>query len=134
MKFGLAWLGLCTALAVHVVDEAMTDFLSVYNPMVLAIRRRLPFLPLPVFTFKRWLGGLCGLVLLVFGLSPLALAGNKVAVAMAFPYGIIMAGNAVGHLAASIYRRRFMPGVYSSPLLLAASIVLLYWAQRLAGL
>jgi len=58
-RFGIAWVCLCVALALHVTDEAMTDFLSVYNPAVRAIRKRFPFLPVPVFTFKVWLTGLC---------------------------------------------------------------------------
>lgn len=49
--WGWSWLALCAALAVHVADEALTDFLSVYNPIARAIRERVPFLPLPVFTF-----------------------------------------------------------------------------------
>ena len=32
LHFGRAWLGLAGALALHVTDEALTDFLSVYNP------------------------------------------------------------------------------------------------------
>jgi len=44
--------GLCVAFGLHVVDEALTDFLSVYNPIVRAVRARLPFLPLPTFTFR----------------------------------------------------------------------------------
>src|SRR5687767_3717359 len=51
----LAWMGLCGALAVHVVDEALTDFLALYNPTVLSIRERYPFLPLTTFTFDTWL-------------------------------------------------------------------------------
>jgi hypothetical protein len=31
-KHGFAWIALCLALAVHVIDETLTDFLSVYNP------------------------------------------------------------------------------------------------------
>jgi hypothetical protein len=30
--FGNAWLVLCAALAIHVADEALTGFLSAYNP------------------------------------------------------------------------------------------------------
>src|SRR5439155_13684259 len=45
-RFGVAWVVLCVALSVHVADEALTDFLSVYNPAVRAIRSRFPFLPL----------------------------------------------------------------------------------------
>ena len=47
--FGFAWLAFALALAVHVLDEATHDFLSVYNPSAQAIRSRLPFLPLPTF-------------------------------------------------------------------------------------
>ena len=37
-RHGLAWPSLCLALAIHVVDEALTGFLSVYNPAVQSIR------------------------------------------------------------------------------------------------
>jgi hypothetical protein len=57
LHFGIAWLALCIAFAIHVADEALTDFLSVYNPAVRAIRARFPFLPLPTFTFRVWLTG-----------------------------------------------------------------------------
>jgi hypothetical protein len=40
---GWAWVSLCLVLAVHVFDEAMTDFLSVYNPTVQAIRQKFQF-------------------------------------------------------------------------------------------
>src|SRR5438552_10327882 len=40
--FGFAWAALCVAFAIHVTDEALTDFLSVYNPAVRAIRARFP--------------------------------------------------------------------------------------------
>ena len=131
-RFGLAWIFLCLALTAHVADEALTDFLSVYNPAVRAIRRRFPFLPLPVFTFRVWLAGLCGGILLAFGFSPLAFHGRGLAVLLAFPFGAIMLANGLGHIGASLYRRRLMPGVYSSPFLLAASLYLLFCACRLA--
>ncbi|MGO8792293.1 MAG: hypothetical protein ACLQVL_33560, partial [Terriglobia bacterium] len=53
-----AWIALCLALALHVVDEASTGFLSVYNPTVVALRKSRPWLPFPVFTFGVWLAGL----------------------------------------------------------------------------
>ena len=59
--YGVAWLALCIGLAIHVADEALTDFLSVYNPTVGAIRARFPFLPLPTYTFPVWLGGLAAI-------------------------------------------------------------------------
>lgn len=39
---GRAWLALAGALAVHVADEALTGFLAVYNPAVLALREFAP--------------------------------------------------------------------------------------------
>jgi hypothetical protein len=130
-SFGYAWLLLCVALSIHVLDEALTDFLSVYNPAVQAIRKRFPLLPLTVFSFRVWLGGLAGAVALAFCVTPLAFGGSGFVVAAAYPLGILMAGNALGHIGASIYRRRFMPGVYSSPLLLLASLYLLICAERI---
>jgi hypothetical protein len=68
LNFGWAWVGLALAPAVHVTDEALNHFLSVYNPAVLAIRGRWPFLWFPTFTFKVWLSGLAIAVLLLLAL------------------------------------------------------------------
>jgi hypothetical protein len=130
-KFGLAWIFLCIALALHVADEALTDFLSEYNPTAREIRRRFPFLPLPVFTFRVWLTGLCAAILLAFCMSPLAFSGSRLAIVLAYPFSIIMFANGLGHIGASLYRRRWVSGVYSSPLLLAASAYLLVRAHKL---
>ena len=73
-ELGSAWIALSLSLALRVFDEAMTDFLSVYNPTVLAIRE------------------------------------------------ILMLGNGLLHIGGSFYLGQPMPGVYSSPLLLASSI------------
>jgi hypothetical protein len=120
-RFGWAWIFLAAALALHVTDEAMTDFLSVYNPTVRAIRERLPFLPIPTFTFGVWLTGLCIGITLLFLLSPLVFGGNRILIWVAFPLSVIMLINGLLHISGSIYFGRFMPGVYSSPLLLLAS-------------
>jgi len=131
-QFGYAWILLCVALALHVLDEALTDFLSVYNPTVKAIRKRFPFLPLPVFTFRVWLAGLCIGILLAFCLSPLAFRGSHFVIGAAYPLAVLMFGNALGHIGASLYRGRMMPGVYSSPFLLCASVYLFICAVRVA--
>ena len=65
-----AWLVLVTALAVHVLDEALTDFLGFYNPLVLGIRSRIRWFPMPTFTFGVWLVGLIVLVMLLALLGP----------------------------------------------------------------
>jgi hypothetical protein len=128
-RFGFAWVLLSVALMLHVTDEALTDFLSVYNPTVQAIRKRVPFVPLPIFTFRVWLAGLCLGILVAVGLSILAFRGSRLALVLAYPVAILMFGNGIGHVAASLYRRRLMPGVYSSPLLIAASVYLFVCAQ-----
>jgi hypothetical protein len=129
-RFGYAWIFLAAALALHVTDEAMTDFLSIYNPTVQAIRERLPFLPLPTFTFGVWLTGLCIGIALLFCLSPLAFRGNRILIWIAFPLSVVMFGNGLLHIGGSFYFGRFMPGVYSSPLLLLASAWLFINARR----
>jgi len=124
-QFGLAWLALCLAFAIHVADEALTDFLAVYNPAVRAIRARFPFLPLPTFTFRVWLTGLVLAVAVLASLAPFAFRGAPWMPPMAYAFGIVMAGNGLLHLAGSVYLRKAMPGVYSAPLLVAAAVYLL---------
>jgi hypothetical protein len=104
-QFGFAWVLLSIALILHVTDEALTDFLSVYNPAVQAIRKRMPFLPLPIFTFRVWLAGLCLGILVAVGLSILAFRGSRLALVVAYPVAILMFGNGIGHIVASLYRR-----------------------------
>jgi uncharacterized protein with HXXEE motif len=123
--YGVAWLALCIALAIHVADEALTDFLSVYNPTVRAIRARFPFLPLPTYTFRVWLSGLAAVIALLASLTPAASRDAPGMRPTAYVFGLVMAGNGLLHLGASLYKRRLMPGTYSAPLILAAAIYLL---------
>ncbi|MGD0695150.1 MAG: HXXEE domain-containing protein [Terriglobia bacterium] len=127
--FGLAWVALCVCLAIHVADEALTDFLSVYNPNVLAIRKRVPFLPIPTFTLKSFLGLLISAVVVLLALSPFAFRGDRWMVPLSYVFGVVMFMNGLWHIISSIYMRRWMPGVYSSPLLLAVSAWLLAAAR-----
>lgn len=113
--FGSAWLALCVALGIHVVDEALTDFLSVYNPAARAIRARFPFLPLPTFTFRVWLGSLIAVTLLLFALAPAAFRGVPGMRGAAYLFGIVMAGNGLLHLVGSAYMKKVIPGTYSGP-------------------
>lgn len=130
-RFGFAWVAMAVVIALHVTDEATTDFLSVYNPAVRAIRAWLPFLPLPTFTFGVWLTGLVLGILLLLALSPLAFRRTRWIVWVSLPLAVLMFGNGLGHIAGSFYLGRLMPGVYSAPLLLLASAWLfrLAWAQ-----
>ena len=118
-RLGPAWVTLCGALAIHVADEARSGFLAVYNPTV---RARLPFLPLPTFTFRIWLGGLVLAVLGLASLSPFAFAGAAWMVLPASAVAVVMLANGALHIGASLYRRRLLPGVRSAPLLIAAAV------------
>src|SRR5947208_10711899 len=89
-RFGVAWVALCIALGMHVVDEALTDFLSVYNPAVRAIRARFPFLPLPTFTLPYWLGGLIMVTVFLFALAPAAFRGEPGMRPAAYIFGFVM--------------------------------------------
>lgn len=129
-RFGTAWLLLCVALAMHVTDEALTDFLDIYNPTVEAIRQRVPFFPMPTFTFRGWLTGLIVAVALLSTLSVAAFRGKKWMAPLAYVFGFLMLLNGCGHIAGSFYLGRLVPGVYTAPLLLAASVNLIVRARR----
>lgn len=120
-RLGRAWFVFALALACHVADEATHDFLSVYNPNALAIRARFPFLPIPTFTFREWLAGLLAGIVLLLCLTPLANRGVRWIRVAAFPLAIVVGiANGLAHIISSIYFHRLMPGVLSSPLLIAA--------------
>ena len=129
-----AWIYLCLTLAVHITDEVLTDFLSVYNPTVEAIRQRFG-LPLPTFTFPVWLTGLILAVGVLLILSRFAVNPSRWIVLLGYVFAILMLGNGLLHISASIYFGRLMPGVYSSPLLLICSTYLLVsvWKRLPAG-
>jgi hypothetical protein len=122
---GLAWLLLCGALGIHVVDKALSDFLSVYNPAVRAIRQKVPFLPLPTFSFRVWFAGLILATVLLLCLTPFAWQATRWMTPLAYVFAVLMLGNGLLHFLGSIYLKRLLPGVYSAPLLLAGSIYLL---------
>ena len=127
---GWAWMSLCLALAAHVFDEAMTDFLSVYNPTVRAIRQKFQFFPMPVFTFEVWLTGLIAAIIILLLLAPFAFQQRGWIRLLSYPFAILMLLNGLGHIAGSYYLGRLAPGVYSAPLLLAGSIYLLWSVRR----
>ena len=131
--WGLTWVALTISFALHVWDEAVHDFLAFYNPNVEAIRNRWPLIPLPTFTFTEFAVGLSAAVLLMAFLAPAAFHGRPWLKLVAYPYGVIMFLNGLQHIAVSLYLGRPMPGVVSSPLLLATSTALLLATRRIAG-
>ena len=125
--FGWPWLALTAAVALHVTDEALNDFLPVYNPTVEALGRRWAWFPFsPVPSFELWLGPLILGIVILAALSPLAFHGSRGLRYFAYFLGVMMMVNGLGHIGISFYGWFWMPGVYSSPLLLAASGYLLW--------
>lgn len=139
-KLGVAWLLLCLSLAAHVADEALTGFLAVYNPTVVALRARLGWWPMPTFTFRDWLTGLIVAVVLLLALSPFAFHGSSAIRPFFYLFAVVMLLNGIAHTLGTIFGRtvatihfaRPMPGFYSSPLLLAAAIYALLQLRRTA--
>ena len=129
-RHGLVWVLLTLALAVHVVDEALNDFLSFYNPAVQAIRQVVPFLPLPTFTFESWLSGLILGIVVLAAITPLVISGGRWTIWLSYFFSFFMILNGLGHIAVSFYLRRPMPGVYSSPLLLGAAAFLFHATRQ----
>jgi hypothetical protein len=122
---------LCAALAVHVVDEALTNFLDVYNPTVLAIRERQAWLfgryawLLPTFTFEVWLSLLIFAVVALVGASYFVWRGRWAMRPISYVFAGVMLANGLLHIDFSIYNGKLISGVYSAPLLLAASLALI---------
>jgi len=122
----VAWVGMFAAIALHVADEALTDFLPFYNGLVHDLRLRLGFFPMPTFSFGLWLGGLIALIVAGFGISPLIGRGGRPARIVATLIGVLMIFNAGGHKVGSIFAGRLLPGFRSSPLLFLASAYMVW--------
>jgi hypothetical protein len=137
-RLGFAWIGLALALGLHVVDEATTGFLAVYNTTVIEARSRWSWFPMPTFAFNDWLFGLTAFVILLLTLSPLAFRNARGIRPVAYFLSAVMLLNAVGHTLATIAGRTFAsirfqrpaPGFYSSPVLVVASVYLLVQLRR----
>ena len=120
-----AWLLLDGALALHVVDEALTGFLDFYNPLVRQLRDFLGFWPMPAFTFGVFLSVMVAAVVILALLTPAVRRGAAGTRLLSWVLAVIMLGNGIAHLAGSVYYQRWLPGATSAPLLLVASIMLM---------
>jgi hypothetical protein len=131
--FGRAWFALTVAFALHVLDEATTGFLSIYNPTVTALRGRWSWFPMPTFEFREWLVGLIVAILICFALTPLAARGAGALRPLAWIYALIMFFNGIGHTAVTIVGHTLAsipvpgpaPGFYSSPFMFVGSVWLM---------
>jgi hypothetical protein len=134
LRLARAWRLLVATLALHVIDEALTGFLDFYNPLVLAVRSRVWWFPMPVFDFGPWLTGLAVLVVILWLVTPGVRRGGPVARGASWLFAIMMLLNGVGHLAGSLYFLRWLPGATTAPLLIWASVLLVRAARERAGL
>ena len=140
-SFGWPWFALTVAFALHVVDEAATGFLAVYNPTVTILRSRWGWFPMPTFEFREWLVGLIVAAVICFALTPLAAQGVRWMRPLAWLYAVIHVLNAMGHTlgtilghtVASVTFSRPAPGFYSSPLLFIASVWLMVRLRQTAS-
>jgi len=140
--FGNAWFALCVGFALHILDEASTGFLAVYNPTVSILRANWGWFPMPVFGFREWLTGLILACALLFFLTPVAARGMHALRPVAWFYAAIMLLNAMGHTLFSILGHtvpsvtfpRPAPGFYSSPILLVTSISLMVRLRSTGGI
>jgi len=131
---------LCLGLALHVLDEATTGFLKIYNPTVTALRERLGWWPMPNFDYASLLTGLIIAVVILLALTWLVGRGAPGTRALAYVFAAIMLLNAAGHTLATIFGRtvpsvtfpRPAPGFWSSPFMAAAAIYLLVQLRRSA--
>lgn len=139
--FGRAWFALTIAFALHVLDEATTGFLSIYNPTVTNLRARWAWFPMPTFEFREWLIGLILVVILCFALTPLATRGERWLRPLAWFYALIMFFNGIGHTMVTILGHtvgsvavsRPAPGFYSSPFLFIGSVWLMTRLWKIAS-
>jgi hypothetical protein len=141
--FGRPWFALTVAFALHVIDEAVTGFLGIYNPTVLALRQRWGWFPMPTFQFREWLVGLLIAIAFCLTLTPMAARGARWLRPLAWFYALIMFFNGVGHTATTILGHtvadvtvlRPAPGFYSSPLVFIGSVWLIVrlWNTAASG-
>jgi hypothetical protein len=138
--FGSAWFALCVAFALHILDEASTGFLAVYNPTVTILHERWSWFPMPRVELKEFLISHIAVCGLLFCLTPVASRGMQGLRPVAWAYAVIMFLNGLGHTIGTILGQtvaavmfpRPAPGFYSSPLLFAASLWLMFRLQRTA--
>ena len=125
-----AWFLLVFSVALHVTEEALTDFLPFYNQTVLRIRETFEFFPAPTFSFEVWIGGLIGAVILGFCLTPLINRNKKFMWFIMMIISILMVINGLIHISGSVYYGRILPGMWSSPVLIAAALYVFYRAFK----
>jgi hypothetical protein len=121
-KNAIAWVLMMSAVAVHVLDEAISGFLPFYNDIAFNLRGRLGFPLPPRLAFETWIVGLITAIIIGFALTPLVSRGGRLVRVFTTIVGILTAVNALGHMLGSVYLGRLLPGFWSSPFLLLTAV------------
>jgi hypothetical protein len=102
---------LTALMAVHLVEEIKAGF-----------RRKFP-LGIP----PRWLMVVGNAILYIYALMTayFLYTGTGPGLTTAWIYGLLVLGNAIGHLTIIVVRKKYFPGGYSAMLLLPAAVYLL---------
>lgn len=127
---GLAWVGLCLCLAAHIADEAFAGRSKLYGPAALALGRHVPWPQPPDFAPEVWLTLAVEAVVLLLMLAPFFFCGARWAAALSYPFAVIAFFYGLSHPAGSLYFSMAVPGLYTSPLLLASAVFLLLSVHR----
>jgi len=120
-RLAQAWLALTFALTLHIVEGAIRDYLSFYNPLAMSLRDTLLWTWMPTFTLAAWLGGWTAILASLYGLTWFATYPARWVVWAAIAYAEVIFLFAAAKLGFAIYLEKAIPGVFTTPLLLAAS-------------
>jgi protein-S-isoprenylcysteine O-methyltransferase Ste14 len=124
-----AWLYLCLHVAAHGIEEALNGFVDVWDPFLAEMRARTG-LPLPHFIFADWLTMVAVGIAALTAMTPLVARGLRGFRAGSYIFAGLMIVNGVNHLSSPLYLGRFLPGQFTSPLLILASLWLILETRR----
>ncbi|MGC8760079.1 MAG: hypothetical protein ACP5UT_13635 [Bryobacteraceae bacterium] len=116
-----SWLMLTLALTLHVAEGAVRDYLSFYNPLAMSLRDMMLWTWMPTFTFAAWLGGWIAILAVLYGMAWFAAYPARWMVWASIAYAELMFLYAAAKLGFALYLEKAIPGVYTAPLLVAAS-------------
>ena len=132
---GGAWLILCLAFAANATEDALRDFVGYYNATTLSLygRLRVSWFPRLDITFKEWLTGVIVLGIALLLLTPWVSRGTRFVRPVACTFAVVMLVESLATVVASLVGQtvpsvRFSggaPGLYTSPVVLAGSILFL---------
>jgi hypothetical protein len=115
------WLALTVALTLHVAEGAVRDYLSFYNPLAMSLRDMMLWTWMPTFTFTAWLGGWIAILAVLYGMAWFAAYARGWVIWAAIAYAEVMFLYAAAKIGFALYLEKAIPGIFTAPLVLAAS-------------